>query len=287
MKRLIVVLVALGLVGLTTGAMAFNYHTNVNLICSDCHTAHASQSHSNGDARGGIFQNVPIVNGPHPMLLRNAVNDLCLTCHDGNSVAPDVYATNTGKYAGTLREAGALNKLGDGNENNGHTLGWTGAIPGSDGSTAPTTLAGTDGLECVMCHGAHGSKTQYRNLLSRNAETDLTAGGTVSFLFAGRNLTYEINPNPTSVTNTKDVVMTAEQDYSPDHIQFEEPATDSSRYGNWCKTCHTNFHGSGGSAEMGSVSGGVLAPGGEAWLRHPTADVNIGGYRMRRRLSRA
>jgi hypothetical protein len=273
MKRLISVLAMLGLMSLAaSGAMAANYHTGVDLICSDCHTAHASQSHGNGDSRGTPFDNVPIVGGPHEMLLRNEVNALCLTCHDNSPTAPDVLGANTGKYSGQLRQAGGLTEAGSSDENNGHSLGWTGAVPGSDGTTAPMTFAGSDGLECTTCHAQHGSTSQYRNLLNRNGS--LSNGAQI--LFTGKALTYEVKDPLTTATNTKDVVIRSDRDYNQLDVEFEEPNQSKSAYGAWCKTCHTNFHGSGGDANMGSVSGGALVAG-NSWLRHPTADVNIGG----------
>jgi len=274
MKRLILVLGTLGLMSLAaSGALASNYHTGLDLICSDCHTAHASQSHGNGDSRGAPFDNVPIVSGPHQMLLRNEVNALCLTCHDNSPSAPDVLGANTGKYSGQLRQAGALNEAGSSDESHGHSLDWTGTIPGADGTTSPTTLAGSAGLECTTCHAQHGSATQYRNLLNRDLA--LSNGNHVNF--STKNLTYEAKDPLTTATNTKDVVIRADRDYNQLDVEFQEQNQTKSAYGDWCKTCHTTFHGSGGEANMGSVSGGAIATGGTPWLRHPQADVNIGG----------
>ena len=280
MKRLISVLGVLGLMSLAaSGGMAANYHTGVDLICSDCHTAHASQSHGNGDPRGAPFDNVPVVGGPHLMLLRNEVNALCLTCHDNSPSSPDVMGTNTGKYSGQLRQAGGLNHAGDADESNGHSLDWQGAIPGSDGTSAPTTFAGTAGLECTHCHAQHGSTSQYRNLLSRNIT--LSNGAVIRYGSNGaipaRTVTYELQDPLTNATNSKDVVIRGDRMYDQADMQFEEPNQAKSAYGQWCKTCHTNFHGSGGDANMGSVSGGAVQAGGQSWLRHPNADVNIGG----------
>jgi doubled CXXCH motif protein len=274
MKRLIAVLGTLGLMSLAaSGAVAANYHTGTDLICSDCHTAHASQSHGNGDSRGAPFDNVTIVGGPHEYLLRNEVNALCLTCHDNSPGAPDVMGANTGKYSGQLRQAGALNEAGSADENNGHSLGWLGPVPGADGTTGPTTFAGSDGLECTNCHAQHGSATQYRNLLNRAGS--LSNGAAINF--TGKNLTFELKDPLTTATNTKDVAIRADHDYNQLDVEFEEPLQTKSAYGAWCKTCHTNFHGSGGDLNMGSISGGVVQAGGTPWLRHPAADVNIGG----------
>ena len=292
MKRLIVVLVGMAAGGLATAAMAqthLNYHTGTLLICSDCHTAHASQSHTNEDSRGAPFTNVNnfTMNGtPNLHLLRAAdVNDLCLTCHDGSTAAPDVYGANSGKYSTQLREAGALNKLGDGAiaEGHGHTLEYASVIPGSDNSTAPSSLAGTAGLECIACHAQHGSTTQYRNLLNRAADL---VGASKPINFTGKTLTYEVVANAGACTNTKDVavinaamaadVTNSVHDFNQADIQFEEQDQTKSSYGAWCQTCHTNFHGAPGATNIGSAVGGRVVTG-VGYLRHPTAGVNIGG----------
>lgn len=273
MKRLIPVLVMLGIGGLATSAMAYNYHNATTLICSDCHTAHASQSHDN-DATGP-FKNVPIGTlKPYDNLLRNEPNELCLTCHDNNGSAPDVLGDNNGKYPAILRQAGALNEAGLGdagydNPGHGHTLGYVGAIPGSN----PVITLGADGLECVTCHAQHGSKTQYRNLLSRN----ITAPGGAAITYSGKTVTYAtLDTTTAAVAATKHAVIeTADLSYAASDIKFGEPTTTASAYGNWCKSCHSDFHGSAGG-NMGGASGGFVLTG-TPWKRHPTADVNIGG----------
>jgi hypothetical protein len=290
MNRTMAALGAMGLASLAaSGAMAGNYHAGVDLICSECHTAHASQSHSNGDTRGEPYDNMPIVGGPHENLLRfgldapaaaqdgfrtaAGINALCLTCHDNSAMAPDIIGANTGKYAGQLRQAGSLNLAGSAQENHGHSLGWQGPIPGSDGTTAPTTLAGTVGLACTNCHESHGSDQKYRNLLS--GPTPLSNGAQIDF--TGKAVTFEVKDPLTTATNTKAVVVRAFKDYNQLDVEFEEENQTESPYAEWCKTCHNNFHGSGGDPNMGSISGGAVQAGGQPWLRHPTADVNIGG----------
>ena len=290
MNRMMATLGAMGLTGLTvSGALAGNYHAGVDLICSECHTAHASQSHGNGDPRGAPYDNMPIDGGPNEYLLRFGVNGapspqdgphiaaginaLCLTCHDNSTYAPDIIGVNTGKYAGQLRQAGALNMAGSAQENFGHSLGWQGPIPGCDGTTAPTTLAGTIGLTCTQCHESHGTGTKYRNLLSE--PTELSNGAKIDF--TGRAVTFEIKDPLTTATNTKDVVIRSYKNYNQLDVEFEEPDQTKSAYGAWCRTCHSNFHGSGGDLNMGSIPGGAVQPGGRPWLRHPSADVNIGG----------
>jgi hypothetical protein len=72
--------------------------------CSDCHVAHYSQSHAL--TSGGTY--VPLGSaGPYEHLLRSDVNDLCLTCHDNQSFAPDVFGANGGVAMNRL--AGGLN----------------------------------------------------------------------------------------------------------------------------------------------------------------------------------
>ncbi len=45
MKRLMLALAVLALCGLTAVALAGDWHTGVNLVCSDCHIMHYSQAH--------------------------------------------------------------------------------------------------------------------------------------------------------------------------------------------------------------------------------------------------
>ncbi len=55
--------------------------------------------------------------------------------------------------------------------------------------------------------------------------------------------------------------------YSADNVDFNEPTAGASAYAAFCKACHTDFHGSSSDANMHDADG---------WLRHPTADRNIG-----------
>jgi cytochrome c553 len=269
MKRLISVLALLAIGAWSATAMAANYHTGTTLICSDCHVAHGSQSHSNNDPRGAPFDNVHIgAAKPYEYLLRNEPNELCLTCHDNNATGPDVMGDNHGKYATELRQAGALNMVGIADPGydigDGHTLGSTEPIPGN-----ATGIVLNHGLECVDCHSQHGSASQYRNLLNRSVTKP---NGSV-IPYAGRNVTFELGTSP---TNTKDVLLSGDLQYAASDVKFEEPRPDSSAYGQWCKACHTDFHGKGGETNMGGASGGYVLTG-VAWKRHPTADVNVGG----------
>ena len=260
MKRAFVFLSAMVLAGWAVTAQAGDYHRSGTLICSDCHVAHYSQSHAM--TSGGTFTALG-PDGPYEDLLRNDPNKLCLTCHNNNAIAPDVLGDNTGKYPGIVREAGGLNALASSgitndagyDETNGHTLYSTDMPPGSTGSAY---VPGADGLECVSCHAQHGT-ANYRNLLNRG-------------IFTGDTVSYAVGSNDL----TKDVYETASTSYDISNVWFNEPNTHKSAYANWCKACHTQFHGAGGDANMGGLSGGVTASNTSPWKRHPTSDVNIG-----------
>lgn len=256
MKRLIGLLTVAALFGLAMSAMAGDYHVSTSLVCSDCHVAHDSQSH--GYTVGGTVFPPLGASGPYTDLLRNDPNALCLTCHDNQSWAPDVLGANGGTAG--IRRAGGLNTMtGHGFSNDagyddidGHTLWSTDVAPGG-------TFTAPDGLECINCHAQHGIATQYRNLLNRSA-------------FSGKNLTYSIGTN----VSTTDVFERSAAHYTDADVDFNEPDVTKSAYGAWCSTCHINFHGSGGAANMGGASGGTGSTNANPWKRHPTADVNIG-----------
>lgn len=260
MKRLVIVAALGALCVFATAAVAGDYHTGASLICSDCHVMHGSQSHAL--TSNGFF--VPVgPAGPYADLLRNDVNDLCLSCHDNSSFAPDVFGANGG--VARNRNAGGLNadpakRANDAGYDviDGHTLWSTATAPGG-------TYTAPEGLECTTCHAQHGNQpAQYRNL-----RTSTSASNT----FYGKPLTYAAGTNDL----TKDVFESTLNGYAESQVNYNEPNTTQSAYGNWCSSCHTNYHGSGGSANMGGASGGDPAVDkSTAWLRHPTADVNVG-----------
>lgn len=258
MKRFLAVLAAAALCALPMAALAGDYHVGTSLICSDCHVAHYSQSHA---YTVGGFSGTPIgTAGPYNWLLRNEINELCLTCHDGQSFAPDVFGDNGGvlqnRLAGGLNAAAGHRPNDTGfNDIDGHTLWSTAVAPGGTWSNA-------EGLECANCHRVHGSASQYRNL-----QISTTAGAQ----FFGKTVTYAIGTNDL----TKDVFERSAASYAEADVDFNEPNTSASAYGNWCAACHPNFHGSGGAANMGGSTGGDVG-GNFPWVRHPTADVNIG-----------
>jgi hypothetical protein len=264
-------LAVLLLVGVVATASAGDYHRNAQLICSDCHTMHASQSHDYVGTGGTTYPgmaNSPIGGAkPYERLLRNTEAQICLGCHNGNPGAPDVIAANTGQNPAVVRQAGALNCDGVACTNDaeysdtmGHTIGSTSTPPG--GVKAGVNFDPALGLSCMNCHSAHGSD-YYRNLRIR-----FLSGQTPNPNWSL--ITYAIGANDT----TKDVfeAISTKGDaahYAPSNIQLNNSrfATLQSAFGQYCSACHSDFHGTSGDPNMKN---------GE-WLRHPTADAVLSG----------
>ncbi len=260
MKKIFALTLAMVFVFAMT-AFAGEYHMGSSLSCYQCHSMHYSQQHMFGYAHE---DSIPFLgpDGPYNKLLRSDVNDLCLSCHDGGDVI-DVYGVSE-VNATVNREGGFLSRVGDGNENHGHTLGATSTAPGSLPAWSPDQ---TEGLTCVNCHSAHGSagsgnpdqvKGQWRNL-TRNP-----GNGT------NRYVNYEKSSEPVNTTRDIKWRSSSAHDagaYETDNVDFYEPVSSESRYGAWCQGCHTNFHGNSSSDNMANADG---------WIRHPTADVNLG-----------
>jgi len=254
-KRQIGVLCAtifLSAVSLTAG----DYHDGETLICSDCHTMHYSQSHGYSPDGSGAL--IPLGdNGPYEYLLRNDVNDLCLTCHENQSFAPDIFMENTQGY---VREAGGLNQgIAPYYDITGHTLGSTDPAPDSD-----PQWNSDQGLNCVDCHHPHGwnpNGNSWRNL--RDDPGNYKPQG-ISVI-----VTYAVGTNDPA----KDVFERS-QDPGPTHydisnVDFNEPDPMESASARWCKGCHTLIHGAAGDPNMGGENG-------TGWLRHPQAGADIG-----------
>jgi hypothetical protein len=129
-----------------------------------------------------------------------------------------------------------------------------------------------DGFNCTDCHEPHGDPDGAVDVLTnpitnvyRNLRTDAGNDGSGSV-----NVSYAITTNDL----TKDVYESnGPAEYSVNDVFFNEPADTSSpaRSGmaEWCKKCHTNFHGDKGGTEVGGGTG-------VAWLRHPSAGADIG-----------
>ncbi len=233
------------------GAFAGDYHTGGTIICSDCHIMHASQAHGYEADGTGDFAAFDAT--AHEFLLRNSVNDLCLTCHDGSSSIIDVLHTNSGSE---VRAAGSLNMTGFGEAATGHTLGDITAAPGG-------TWANAAGLNCTDCHQQHGYSPSggnpYRNLT-------YSPGG--AYAYPGMIVDYAVGTNDLLV-DVYEVADSGASHYDWDNVFFNEPDASASAYADFCKGCHTDFHGAAGDVNMGGS-------GGTDWVRHPAAGVDIG-----------
>jgi hypothetical protein len=219
-----------------------DYHNGQTLVCSDCHTMHYSQSHAYDSGNPAL--NPPGPNGPFGSLLRAGGSALCLSCHDGKPIAPDVLGEHNNGY---VRQAGALTTGAAPYENwKGHTIGESAVPPGGAMIIA---------LQCTNCHAQHGSPN-YRNL-----------GGVVSLVTYAKG----VNDTRKDIFVRKyygDGVSTMAERYSPDNIDFNEPNVTLSAMAKFCKGCHTDFHGARRDSNMTDNN--------NVWIRHPSADANIG-----------
>jgi hypothetical protein len=123
MKRTLILMVALALI-VPVAALAGDYHKGVTLNCAECHLMHGSQAHGYNANGTGIFTTIGGA-PPYDYLLRNHINELCLTCHDNQTFAPDVMEANGGTAPTNGRLAGALNmtNVAPYYDATGHTLG--------------------------------------------------------------------------------------------------------------------------------------------------------------------
>ncbi|HQQ76152.1 MAG TPA: cytochrome c3 family protein [Thermoanaerobaculia bacterium] len=231
-------------------ARAGEYHYAETLLCSDCHAMHFSMQHDwdgttpvsataqpNGDWLGAT--------GPNQYLLKAQESQLCLSCHDGQTWAPDVYGANTG--TAYVRQAGAIpTGTAPYEQWKGHTLNVQATPPGGTSNIR---------LQCVSCHSSHGN-VNYRNL---DGATPI--------------ISYARGTNNT----TKDVFLRSftlgaiTTNYATQNVDFNEPGPNASAMGRFCRGCHTDFHGGQYDSNMFD---GVIGVGG--WIRHPTAGANIG-----------
>ncbi len=270
MKRLTVLIMVASLVSLAAAALAGDYHTTGSLKCAQCHTMHASQQHGYTPSTSTSFTAID-AGAPYPMLLRNKVNELCLSCHNGTTPGGvvDVFCSSP-DAATEIREAGALNVQTGASatlsndvgysEMDGHTLYSTATAPGG-------TFNDPAGLDCVDCHMPHGNiQAQWRNLWA-----DTTNTGSPWY---GKTITY--STSTTAPDKTKDVWEVGSRSYDQSKVYFNKPNQHASAYANWCQTCHTNFHGAAGGAQVGGQPGGYTNASPVDWIRHPNADVTIG-----------
>lgn len=264
---------ALALALCAAAARAGDFHDGTTLNCSDCHVVHLSSlpgaERADGDL-GRVLealgpQAAALVDGE---LLKPDVNELCLSCHDDNARAPDVVGHDLGSQAGRVRQAGSLNRLGLGSTSTGHTLGSLDDAPGSNPPWRPEDENGAGGgLNCLNCHAHHG-RLQTGADTYRNLRPDAGRHGP-----GGAPVTYN-HDTPGANNLARDVFVRRTRDYDEAAVDFNEPNARDSAMGRWCAGCHDQLHGAPGSTNMG---GRTLDRGYVAFLRHPTAGVDIGG----------
>jgi len=225
---------------------------------------HYSQQHGYNPNGGGQW--TPLTpGGPYHFLLRAEVNDLCLTCHDGSPFAPDVFEANTNTY---VRQGGGLNNLTSAGPYwpaDGHTLNSTDVAPGSN-----PAWNNPDGLECTDCHSAHGGNAggnSYRNLGGYGT----AVGSALAIPYSRGDVDGANNPADSTWVWEQISSGTSAAHYGPGALIFNEPDQTTSSYANFCKGCHTDFHGDIGGPEIGGVGDPA-----EEFVRHPAAGANIG-----------
>lgn len=286
MRRFILTLVASAAVAST--AYAGEWHSGTTNLCSDCHTMHFSMAH-NWDGTTPVA-NTPQANGnwlgatgPNQFLLKLPANELCASCHNGQTFAPDVVGANFNAAPTGGRSAGAVNTVALGAPYEiykGHTLDSTATPPGFNPAAVGAGATWYDpagGLECISCHAQHGPTTAYRNLgpyalggAAGNARPTYQISTT-------NNTARDVWINMASYTANSGVAATFNVYYDTATVSYNRndathgTTLSSNRMDTFCGTCHGNFHGGPGDAAIGASAAAL-----DAFIRHPTSQVTIG-----------
>jgi hypothetical protein len=242
-------------------ARAGDYHDRGTLRCGECHVMHTSQPAAPAEGDAGV--DVLAAQGVG-QLLKKDVNDLCLSCHDDSSSAPDVLGRNRGNSVSDVRQAGYLNRVGDAYPlATGHTLGSRDVAPGSSPAWRAQSMQGLTCIDCHTHHGSTGPRPAYRNLRS-------DAGNNR----AGEGLVTYNQGAPGALDPTADVFQRRARDYDESAVDFNEPDQTDSAIARYCAGCHGEFHGQAGAeSNVGGVKHGSSFT---RFLRHPAAGVDVG-----------
>ncbi len=288
MKRLLVMVAILAAV--TFPVIAGEWHAGQTNLCTDCHTMHFSMQH-NWDGTTPVSTTVQPggnwmgATGPNARLLKLPANLLCEACHNGQTFAPDVVGLNANASPSQGRSAGALTELASPGYDiyKGHTLGDTSVPPGWNPTAAGIPTANqynaANGLECISCHLQHGSATIYRNLGPRVAAVQplykfgTTNDVTKDVWINADNTAY--TPNSGNATTFNPLYANANVSYNRTDPAAPTGATtvSSNRMDSFCSSCHGNFHGGTGDANIGGTASGT---GFTDFIRHPTGRQVIG-----------
>ncbi|MGE5716568.1 MAG: cytochrome c3 family protein [Acidobacteriota bacterium] len=183
------------------------YHNGATLLCSDCHSAHFGESH--GFDGGAVSTTTAVADGdwlpasgPNGYLLKaSSSTKLCLSCHDGQTFAPDVVETDT--YGLTQRAAGFFGNT-DVLNFRGHNLASASLGRPGDSSLCDRchfvgTMA-TAQVQCIDCHNPHGNAS-YRNLWWASAPgaeppilASIKTGSTGKLRYEAANVAYPAPP---------------------------------------------------------------------------------------------
>jgi hypothetical protein len=288
-------------------ALAGEWHSGTTNVCTDCHTMHFSMQH-NWDGTSPVSTtgqpngNWLSATGPNNYLLKAPANQLCLSCHDGQSFAPDVFGLNANAAPTQGRSAGAINDPALGapyDTYKGHTLDSTATPPGWDPAAvglSATWYNPAGGLECISCHAQHGPTDAYRNLgayalggsASNFRPTYTIATATSAMAGPCRNASGARNSNcdvliqidPTTYSANSGSAATFNPFYDNANTKYNKityAAIGTTNYSNridaFCASCHGDFHG--GPADA-TISNGQTVAGLDGFIRHPTSVIVIG-----------
>ena len=207
MKTVLSITLVMVLAAMCSHSWAGVWHVESNLQCQHCHVQHATKDGQT--LPGGPFST---------LLLKNTVNELCLSCHDGTDpTAPDVQDP-VQMYDGTLSgesSGGHLSLIGVDNTS-GHNLGLGAIIP-------LQVEAQFVELSCNSCHAHHGNGN-YRNLLY-----DPAGVGDSLLLATGVDLFAQFAPDVPPTTSGSIAA------YSRDNIGYKQA------YSAWCASCHNQL----------------------------------------------